>query len=98
MRLLDGLRSRTGAPVVPVYWGELPSKARADERVPVIRRRQVVIGRALRSGASPEEIRQAIHLLGVWMQQVDQAGVPAVTSMIPGAAAASPSAPAPGRP
>jgi acyl-[acyl-carrier-protein]-phospholipid O-acyltransferase/long-chain-fatty-acid--[acyl-carrier-protein] ligase len=90
IELLDELRAQYRAPIIPVYCGALD---RAPRHPAVIRRMQVVIGHQLREGATPGEIRQAIHLLGEWMHQTEQAGLAAATVLIPGAADAAPTAP-----
>ncbi|HEV3080423.1 MAG TPA: MFS transporter [Gemmataceae bacterium] len=91
IELLEALRTDRPVPIVPVYCGEL-SHAEPGHR-PVIRRMQVVFGNPLRPEATADEIRIAIHLLGEWMRQIDEAGVSAATAMIPGAAVALPTGP-----
>jgi acyl-[acyl-carrier-protein]-phospholipid O-acyltransferase/long-chain-fatty-acid--[acyl-carrier-protein] ligase len=91
VKLLDQLRALTPAPILPVYCGSLSPQPDHEGRVSVVRRVRVVIGPPLPPGATPAEIRQAIHLLGEWIHQTEQTGAPAVsTAMIPGAAGASP--------
>jgi acyl-[acyl-carrier-protein]-phospholipid O-acyltransferase/long-chain-fatty-acid--[acyl-carrier-protein] ligase len=91
IELLDALRADRPVPIVPVYCGELSHAEPGHE--PVIRRMQVVIGKPMRPEATTDEIRIAIHLLGEWMRQIDEAGMSAATAMIPGAAVALPTGP-----
>jgi MFS family permease len=98
VKLLGELRALTPAPVLPVYCGALSPSVSVNGHVSKVRRMQVVIGHPLRPEATAEDIRRAIHVLGEWMRQTDQAGGPAPTSMIPGAANASPTALAEVRP
>jgi MFS family permease len=72
-QLLEQLRGRSQAPILPVYWGQLsPHLA------------QVVIGQALRPDADPEETRQRIQLLGEWVLQTERDGGEFATSRILG--------------
>jgi len=89
IELLHDLRRLTAAPILPVYCGELSPPAGSGPK-PMLRRMQVVIGRPLPIDATGAEIRLAIHVLGEWMRQTEESGVAVATSMIPGAASASP--------
>jgi MFS family permease len=94
-RLLQDLRARAPALVVPVYCGTLPSEdGSANGAQPV----RVVIGQPARSEATPEEIRQTIRLLGEWIRQTEQEGIVPLTAKIPAAVAASPTGPGSGPP
>jgi acyl-[acyl-carrier-protein]-phospholipid O-acyltransferase/long-chain-fatty-acid--[acyl-carrier-protein] ligase len=94
MTLLRNLRGTSAAPVIPIYCGALPEPSHQG-RALALRRVQVVIGHPLAADATPEAIRQAIHALGEWMREMDQAGQPAITAMIPGALGALPRVTAP---
>jgi MFS family permease len=83
VRILDELRARTPAAVLPVYCGELDPAHPGESRHAVIPRVQVVIGHALPAGATAAEIRAAIHGLGEWAHQTDRAGEPPTTAAIP---------------
>jgi len=95
VELLELLRAGRSVPIVPVYCGEL-SHADGGHK-PVIRRMQVVFGHELSPDATAAEIRRGIHVLGEWMHQIEQSGISAATSMIPGAAVAWPIGPGPDR-
>jgi acyl-[acyl-carrier-protein]-phospholipid O-acyltransferase/long-chain-fatty-acid--[acyl-carrier-protein] ligase len=98
VNLLEDLRRSVPAPILPVYCGNLDPEPGHQHRHSVIHRAQVVIGQPLRHDAAPEEIRRRIDLLGEWMRQTDRQGAPALTSMIPEAAATLPTMPATARP
>jgi len=89
VKLLQDLRQRTAAPILPVFCGALLPQAGPDAHPTLVRRMQVVIGHPLPEAATPEEIRQAIHRLGEWMYQQDRDGLQASTLVIPGGAPAA---------
>jgi MFS family permease len=95
LKLFEGLRQSSDAPILPVYCGALSPHKLHDGRESLIRRMQVVIGQPVAPNATPEQIRQRIHLLGEWMRQTDLAGTPIATSMIPEAVDALPIATGP---
>jgi acyl-[acyl-carrier-protein]-phospholipid O-acyltransferase/long-chain-fatty-acid--[acyl-carrier-protein] ligase len=96
--LIEEVIKLAPAAILPVYCGALAPQKTAGERPSLIRRMLVIVGLPLPATASPEEIRQAVIVLGEWMRQIDQSGKTAATSMIPGAANASPKATARDRP
>ena len=83
VELLQDLRQRTAAPILPVFCGALLPQAGPDAHPSLVRRMQVVIGHPLPEAATPEDIRQAIHRLGEWMYQQDRDGLQASTLVIP---------------
>jgi MFS family permease len=95
---LDKLRTRDPVPVLPVYCGTLAPEPETNGRMFTVKRVRVVIGQPVRPNATAAEIRRAIYLLGEWVHQTEQSGAIPVTSMIPGAADALPSATAPDHP
>jgi hypothetical protein len=95
--LLKELRPASAAPVVPVYCGSLHLPNVHEPRTGAERIR-VVFGHPVPDGATLDDIRRSIRLLGQWIHEVEAEGGLAVTAMIPGGAAASPTATAPDRP
>jgi len=95
---LNKLRARAPVTVLPVYCGTLEAEPEANGRVFTLKHVRVVIGQPVRAAATAAEIRRAIHLLGEWVHQTEQAGGVPATSMIPGAAGALPSTTAPDHP
>jgi 1-acyl-sn-glycerol-3-phosphate acyltransferase len=95
---LNKLRARAPIPILPVYCGTLAPEPETNGRMFILKRVRVVIGQPVRPNATAAEIRRAIYLLGEWVHQTEQSGAIPVTSMIPEAADASPSAKAPDRP
>jgi acyl-[acyl-carrier-protein]-phospholipid O-acyltransferase/long-chain-fatty-acid--[acyl-carrier-protein] ligase len=93
VRLLDELRATTGAPILPVYCGVLSPHPSPHGPPPLVRRMQVVIGHLLPPTTTAVEVQRALDRLGEWMRATDQAGEPALTVKIPGAAGAWPSTP-----
>ena len=92
---LNDLEHRRPTTILPVYCGVA---ARPAEVHAVLRRVRVVIGRPLPPESGAADIRQAIRSLGDWLERTERAGVKPTTVLIPEAAAASPTAPAAGRP
>jgi MFS family permease len=80
---LERLRARNGAAVLPVYCGILGETGSATGHVSGLKRVRVVIGQAVRAGATSAEIRRSIHLLGEWVRQTEESGTVPATSLIP---------------
>ncbi|HLJ96334.1 MAG TPA: MFS transporter [Gemmataceae bacterium] len=95
---LDKLRARNPVPVLPVYCGTLEVEPEVNGRVFALKHVRVVIGQAVPATATAADIRRAIYELGKWVHQTERSGTTPVTLMIPAAASASPSTPAPDHP
>jgi MFS family permease len=95
---LDKLRARNAVPVLPVYCGTLKTEPGANGRMFTLKHVRVVIGRPVQATATAAEIRAAIHALGEWLHGAERAGATPSTLMIPAAATASLSMPAPDHP
>jgi hypothetical protein len=85
-RMLEQLRPAHPAVLLPVYCGALPSPNANDGRPSMIRRMQVIIGHPLPEGASTDDIRNSIGILGAWMHASHMSGETLVSIAIPGAA------------
>jgi MFS family permease len=101
-RLVEALRDRHPAPLLPVYCGSAERGVTAHaEPAFTLRRVQVVIGQPVAADTTLADIQKRIRTLGSWVHQVDDAGIIPATVMIPTVSAASPTTPAadpPGRP
>jgi hypothetical protein len=78
--ILTKLRNDRELVLLPVYCAKPSPHGTYKNRHLV----QVVIGRALPTRAAFPEIRGAVDVLGDWLTQIRQDGMPIVTSMIPG--------------
>jgi hypothetical protein len=93
--LLDQLRKRVSAVVLPVYCGTLPgANGQPSGALPV----RVVIGQPTPPEATAGDIRRSIDRLGEWVRQTELDGAAPSTAAIPGASAASPTGPGSGPP
>jgi MFS family permease/1-acyl-sn-glycerol-3-phosphate acyltransferase len=97
-QFLEKLRARAAVPILPVYCGTLAADPEANGRFFKLKRVRVVIGQPVRPAATAVEIRRAIHDLGEWVHETEQAGTTAATSRIQAAVNALPSRTVPNRP
>jgi hypothetical protein len=92
--LREVLNRMPGVTLVPVFTDTAPFVHPESGGFFSSRRVRVVIGPAMSPSASAEEVRQAIRGLGEWLRETDLGGGTPTSVMIPGAASASPTAPA----